>query len=776
MAGAVAAAVVALPAVPSVVRAQARAADGADAPAPAVRAPVPDAAPEGEKASGADEAADSEPATSAPPPEADDGLSDAPIDESQFTLDLDENQDIGVEWPDLDKKPEPPRLVTPGQADGAATADGTPTPSATAPAPATATRAEDGAESAPPADAVVAASSDGVSVATAPVLAPGAPSPDATTPDGSGPDAAPMVDDGAEHRYSVMLNGLDAIADDQFDSRFKGLSLLEAEDGKPANIAQINRRMRQDSDLIERILDAKGYYDAIVRSSLRPVETGGDRLQVLFAVRPGTRYSLSRITLPGLAAATARVPALATAFPVKVGDPVDADAILAGRQALATALDENGFPFSSVAQPAVTIDHETQKGDLELVVRAGGYRRFGTILLDDEAAKLFTPRHLQRMARFERGDVYMASDVEDLRRAIVATGLVSTASVKAQDAGDGEHADIAVATMPAPPRTIAGLIGYGTGEGYQIEANWQHRNFFPPEGALKLSGMLGTKEQGAGVTVRRNNFPRRDHVLTGTLSFQHQNYDAYEAQTVNLGIGLERQTNILFQKRWVWSAGAELIGTREQGVFSDALQQSTRDYVILSVPLSLTYDASDDLLDPTRGFRLGGRFNPEIAQQGGTVYNYVKVQVDGSAYLPVTDRVVLASRVRLGSILGGVDFYSIAPSRRFYAGGGASVRGYAYQAIGPQDDNNNAVGGKSLAEFSLEARVRFGAFGVVPFLDAGNIATGFLPRLSDVRYGAGLGLRYYSTFGPIRIDIGTPINPQPGDSRLGVYVSLGQAF
>ena len=149
--------------------------------------------------------------------------------------------------------------------------------------------------------------------------------------------------------------------------------------------------------------------------------------------------------------------------------------------------------------------------------------------------------------------------------------------------------------------------------------------------------------------------------------------------------------------------------------------------------------------------------------------------MDASAYKSVGG-VVLAGRVRLGTIVGAPRD-AIAPSRRFYAGGGASVRGYGYQSIGPRDPNNDPIGGRSLAEFAIEARVKaFGNFGVVPFFDAGNIYTRPLPDFSGLRYGAGVGVRYYSSFGPIRVDVGTPLNPQPGDSRLAVYVSLGQAF
>ena len=144
------------------------------------------------------------------------------------------------------------------------------------------------------------------------------------------------------------------------------------------------------------------------------------------------------------------------------------------------------------------------------------------------------------------------------------------------------------------------------------------------------------------------------------------------------------------------------------------------------MPATLYYDGSDDLLDPTRGFRLGGRLSPEISARGER-FGYARAQIDGSAYLPVAASTVLAGRVRLGSIVGA-DAPSIAPSRRFYSGGGGSVRGYGYQRLGPRDFEGDPIGGRGLAEFSLEARVRFGSFGVVPFLDGGSLANRITPE------------------------------------------------
>ncbi|MEC3949070.1 autotransporter assembly complex protein TamA [Sphingobium sp. HWE2-09] len=583
-------------------------------------------------------------------------------------------------------------------------------------------------------------------------------------------DAAGFTDATQERRYSVKLNGIDAIADTQFTLRFDELSVLRQGQGKPANLAQINRRMKEDGELLDRLLRAKGYYAARIRSAVAAPPPGSDRLSVNFDVTPGTQYLLESVDVTGLAETAGQAARLRAAFPPKVGDPVDADAILAGRDALATKLSESGFPFAKVDEPEVRIDHEERKGDLDIIVTPGGFRRFGAIRMDD--TRLFDARHVQEIARFDPGDTYMASDVEDLRRAIVATGLVSTVTLKPVDTGDGEHVDIDVSLRPAPLRTIAGELGYGTGEGYRAEVSWQHRNFFPPEGAVTLRGVLGTQEQTASFTYRRSNFHRRDNVLTGLVSVSNIRRDAYDARTITLSGGLERTTNILFQKNWVWRVGAELVASDEADAFSGGAR---RTFLIGAIPLSLTYDGSDDLLNPSKGFRLGGRISPELSFQN-TTFGYAKVQLDGSIYQPLGEKLVVAARARFGTILGST-VEQIAPSRRFYAGGGASVRGYGYQAIGPRyGEDDDPVGGKSLAEFSLETRIRFGNFGVVPFVDAGNISTTFLPRFRDLRIGAGMGLRYYSNFGPIRVDVGTPLNPHSGDPKIAVYVSLGQAF
>jgi translocation and assembly module TamA len=192
--------------------------------------------------------------------------------------------------------------------------------------------------------------------------------------------------------------------------------------------------------------------------------------------------------------------------------------------------------------------------------------------------------------------------------------------------------------------------------------------------------------------------------------------------------------------------------------------------------LQLGYDRSDNLLDPTKGFRLTARLSPEGQKQdGGGFSGYARTLFEASAYYGVTDAIVLAARGRVGSIVG-IARDDIAPSRRLYSGGGGSVRGFGYQQLGPKDIDGNPIGGRSLTEFALEARYRFGVFGIVPFIDAGRVGEASSPSFGGLRYGAGIGGRYYTNFGPLRLDVATPLGRKPGEPTVAVYLSIGQAF
>ena len=608
----------------------------------------------------------------------------------------------------------------------------------------------------------------------------GAPSPAA--PQASAPpidagqpsEAFALTDSASELRYEVSIRGLTELPNaDILAAAFDEQSELRSERDEEANAAQIDRRLSADVELLAELLRSRGYYDAVVEPR---IEQQGPVLGIVLEATPGPRYAFRKVELPGLDAAGEEAAGLRASFGVAAGDPVDAEDVIAAGLNLRVALGEEGFAFAEIGEQDIEIDHESRTAELRLPVRTGPRAAFGAIRVTGEPP--FSARHVGRIARFERGEPFRRSKVDDLRRALVATGLVASAEVQLVPAADGRSVDLAVNLQPAPMRTVAGELGYGTGEGLRAEASWQHRNFFNPEGALTVRGVAGTLEQLAAVSFRRNNFRSRDQVLNLHAAASHIERDAYDAKTLLIGGNIERQSNIIWHKKWTWSVGADLLATDERGVFETLAAKDNRTFLIAALPASLGYDGSDDLLNPTEGFRLGGRISPEVSARGGG-FTYARGQIDASAYRPVSDSIIAAGRVRLGTIVGA-DALSIAPSRRHYAGGGGSVRGYGYQQLGPNDVDGDPAGGRGLAEFSLEARIRLknfgGNFGVVPFLDGGTLSPSMVPDLDAWQFGAGLGLRYYSNFGPIRVDVGTPLNPRGGDSKVAVTVSLGQAF
>jgi translocation and assembly module TamA len=304
--------------------------------------------------------------------------------------------------------------------------------------------------------------------------------------------------------------------------------------------------------------------------------------------------------------------------------------------------------------------------------------------------------------------------------------------------------------------------------------------------------VLGTNEQSALARLRFNNWGMRDRALLFVAEAGRRDFAAFEGYTARLLGLVTRESTPIWQKRWTYAAGVELLATNEAQVGAPKISLGSA-YFIGGLIGQLGYDRSNSLLDPTSGFRLTARVNPEASLRDGTDF-YLRTQLDGSYYYPIQDNFTLAGRVRLGSITG-IERDRLAPSRRFYAGGGGSVRGFSFQGLGPritvanpafdpaEDDPEEVsptitlpIGGRSLTEFAIEGRYRFGNYGVVAFVDGGSVSEKEYPGFDSFRLGVGVGGRLYTNFGPLRVDIATPLGRREGESLVSLYVSIGQAF
>lgn len=595
--------------------------------------------------------------------------------------------------------------------------------------------------------------------------------------------------------YAVRVAGLEAAdveTEAELGDLFDDLSTLR--DGSAANVAQINARLDEDRLLLRAILESEGWYDPRIETRIDR-ESDGERenLVAVLDASPGRRFRFGTIAIE--AGPTEPATLIEDNLQLVPGEPIVAERVLAAEARVALVLPQTGYPFAELGQRGIVLDRETGEGAYTLPVETGPRSVFDGVRVTGDP--VFDADHVRLLARWKAGDLFDSRQVDDLRKALVATGLYSTVTVAPEQTGEAagegtEYVAIAVDQQAGPPRTVAGRLGYGTGEGFRIEGSWTHRNLFPPEGALIVTGVAGTSEQGVGVTFRRSNAGRRDRTFQLAAELGHSSYDAFNGYTARLAGLVSYDSTPIWQKTLTYAYGGQLLVTAEEDFDLALGERRRRTFYIAGLTGQAGLDFSDDLLDPTEGFRLTALVEPEALVESG-FRPYVRARIDGSAYYSPSDSLVLAGRVRFGTIQG-IDRFDLAPSRRFYAGGAGSVRGFGYHQLGPQvmepnpkfdpDDPEETdpplidrpLGGRSLFEASAEVRYRFGDYGAVAFVDVGQAYEATYPDFGDLRAGVGVGARYYTNFGPLRLDVATPLGRREGEGWLNVYVSIGQAF
>ncbi len=574
-------------------------------------------------------------------------------------------------------------------------------------------------------------------------------------------------------RYTTVLEGLDAVG---LSARFRTLSALEDGDGEAANATMVAARAREDESLAVRLMQSIGYYDGTAISTIEQNPRNSGNVRATITATPGSLYRLGTVRI----VSDPTVPAglIDAELNLNPGDPIQADRIQGAEANVSIRLPQQGYPFLKLGDRDILLDEETHFADYTLPVDLGPRASFGKVVTEGRR-QVFDVEHIELLRRYLPGQIYDSRAVDDLRDALIATSLFSTVSVEPIRTGkpgpEGtEIVDLRVRQTAGRPRTLAGELGYSTGQGIRLEGSWTHRNFFPPEGALIASGVIGTQEQGISGTFRRSNAGRRDRTFQVIAAANHSDYAAYESYTTTFSVRWSRDSTPVWQKNWTYFYGAELVGSNEDRYNFNKGARDRGTWLIAAIPGFIGFDASDNLLNPTRGFRIKANVSPETSVRG-TARPYARLMLEGTGYFPITRNIVLGGRARVGSI-PGIARDDLPPSRRYYAGGGGSVRGFGYQELGPRSPDGRPVGGRSLNEFAIEARYRFGNLGIVPFVDAGQVYEGLYPTGQNLRFGAGIGGRIYTNFGPLRVDIATPIARKPNESKVALYVSIGQAF
>ena len=302
-------------------------------------------------------------------------------------------------------------------------------------------------------------------------------------------------------------------------------------------------------------------------------------------------------------------------------------------------------------------------------------------------------------------------------------------------------------------------------------------NRFGRAATVKYGGRFASIDSRLGGEASFPHWRRPGRTLKLSSYLVNEQTDAYDrsALTVNADLSQRIGKTSFFTYRLGIDAG-RYTENRFDPV-TQAPINFDRDLAILTARGSAFMDRSNDPLNPTTGYRLYVSAQPTAVTGEDTVL-FLRTEAQATGYIPLQDgaRTVLAGRARLGSIVGGEEL-TVPSDRLFYSGGGGSVRGYSYQSINPRLPDNTPRGGLSLFETSLEVRRDIGQkFQAVAFIDAGAIGFQETPNFNNLRYGAGVGVRYKLPFGPVRADIAIPLDKREGDAEFQLYISIGQAF
>lgn len=541
-------------------------------------------------------------------------------------------------------------------------------------------------------------------------------------------------------------------------------------------------KARSDREQLVAALFAEARYDGIVTILVQgrdldelPPDTdfGAGPVPVEIRIDPGSVYTLGEITLKGDAAGL-----MPAEFGLIPGGSAGSVAVLRAESEIVRRLKEDGRPFAEVTGRDVVADHNALTLGVTLDVSAGPVAGYGATTVS--GTETMDPGFTAYVANLKEGQLYSPREVEEARERLLALGVFSSVTINEGEALDASgRVPIGVEVSERKLRYYGVGATVSTTEGLGIEGYWGHRNLFGRAETLRVEGAIsgigekditeiGKLNYNAAVLFEKPGVIGPDSKFYSRFRTVFEHPDAYDRFSAGVAAGLSYQ----FTREQSASVEASL----EYGDVQDFFHPEGQRHLIASLPTQYVFDNRDNKLDPKRGFRALAFVEP--AHDFFTGATFVKVRGELSAYKAIDDaqRFVVAGRAAAGSILGAA-LDEIPADRRFYSGGGGSVRGYNYQGIGPKDPDRTPIGGLSYAELSAELRFQAtDSIGIVPFVDAGAVSGDEFLGSARFKVGAGIGLRYLTPFGPLRLDAAVPLNRDPGDPDFAIYAGVGQAF
>jgi len=542
----------------------------------------------------------------------------------------------------------------------------------------------------------------------------------------------------------------------------------------------------------------KHYFDhGFLESSVRVDELQEDAekqtVRIVIAVDEGPRTLVAAVALEGtIPPALPSAAALLETLPLRPRQPINKEDFDRSKTLLLTRLHDAGYARAQVI-PSTEVDTEQHTATVTFTLAPGSETAFGRIAI--KGAQQVEEQAIRHQLTIHEGQRASDKDLAASADAIYSLGMFQAVTPRAlnPEAAD-EPLDVEFEVLERKPHGLQFGIGYSTTEGFRTQVEWTHRNLFKGAQQLTLLTRFSSFEQRGEVKLRLPYFLAARTAFTQTLFAFNQQLVGVSPGGAFFGVsgraqpafdlfsvGTESRVEHRFTETLSGVAGLNFSRTNFRHVNRAALtaieQEIAADNTLLVQFVEVQHNTSDSLLNPTHGTVLRGRIDHSTTAVISD-FNFVKLVLEARHYLPLSQHLLLATRLKVGDIEPYGASTEVPFNVRFFAGGAGSVRGFELNRLGPLNTDGDPIGGMSLMEGSAELRFPlFGDLGAVLFLDFGNVFhSSFTYRLGDLRYAVGPGLRYNTPVGPLRLDVGVIVDRRPGEGFGRIEFSIGQAF
>lgn len=568
----------------------------------------------------------------------------------------------------------------------------------------------------------------------------------------------------AAEDYVVIYKGAPA----DLESKFEKLTNLSLERRSYPTTAAVRRIGAEDLKIVRKALTAAGYYAAKVSFRVEGDGSEGSKLKAIFDIEPGEKFRINEHAIVFEDAGDASRPAAFADAKIDVSDKADGASLEENQQKFLSALWSKGYPAARIV--ARRADAHLSEGTATAVYTFESGPRATFDGVEISGAVHTEEEFLAKLKTWKDGELFDRAKLVTYRDRLADLGLFSTIEIAPGAIADGGVAPVRVKVAERKRRTVGAGLSYSTSEGPGGRLFLEYRNLFH-RGDRARAELEGSEVRQAITFNFEKPLPGLPGSVFSNFAFVNETTDAYDARSLELAGGLA--------KKWVGDrletrGGVALETSRvNPNLIATTTVRSERNYFV-SIPLSATWNTEDDPLSLSKGARASIYAAPYF---GSDQFTRLEAQARSRINFGANDQFALAGRMRVAATSGQA-LLTLPVNKRVYSGGGSSVRGYAYQAVGPLDPNGVPIGGRSAVEGALEARARIlSRIQLAAFVDAGAVYSASFPDFTgDYLVGAGAGVRYLSTIGPIRLDVATPLEKRPTDSSYQLYISLGQPF